>query len=92
MRKAQPAKPMMLLHFMDEKDTVTRAGPPGQPAGDGGTQPNVQPALAAGLEARTSLPAPFRHTLGVHRDSEHPSTQSLLRVWALVAIPTLFNG
>lgn len=52
----------------------------GHPAGDGGTQPNVQPALAEGLEARTSHPAPSRPAPGVHGDSQHPSTQSLLRI------------
>lgn len=55
-------------------------GHPGPPAGDGGTQPTVQAALAEGLEARTALPAPFRHAAAVHRGSQHLSPRSLLWV------------
>lgn len=56
---------MVLLHF-----TGTRAGTPWLAMG---TQLSLLPALAEGLEARTSLPAPSQQAPGL----QQPSTQNL---------------
>jgi len=49
----------MLLRFPDEKGTVTRAGPRGQPAGDGGDPAKRPAGRGGGAGSQDIPPSPF---------------------------------